>query len=36
MFDLDDEEGNDIDTSKKIINDNDKGTTQNTISLPFN
>ena len=36
MFDLDDEEGNDIDTSEKIINDNDKGSNNNTISLSFN
>ena len=36
MFDLDDEDGNDIDTSEKIINDNDKGSNNNTISLSFN
>jgi len=36
MFDLDDEEGNDIDTSEKILNDNDKGSNNNTISLSFN
>jgi len=32
MFDLDDEEGNDIDTSEKIINDNDKGSNNNMLS----
>ena len=35
MFDLDDEEGNDIDTSEKIINDSDKEANNNTISISF-